>query len=481
MELELEVGKFSGPKWTAAALVILFTLSLAFYFLGLGKLPLEDADEATYASVVRSMRTSGNYSVLSLEGKPWFEKPPLLFWLAALSVKVFGFSEFSLRLPSAVAGLVTVLLVMLLAVKITGSNEAGFVGGLIILFFPLFLAGARNFRMDVPVVMSMLAALYFFIRGMDNRKSSIGFGIFLAAGFLFKSIIGFLSVPVVIIFSFINKKWSWFKNPFFWLGNALGFLILLPWHAYQFSKFGMEFFRVYLGFHVAERFAGNIIGSGITSGYILWVFWRYGQPWLIIFLFSFLLYLFRSKIKSSSLFSKETCTAASWVFWTCLFIAGLFMVSRTKLVPYFIPVYPWVAIFISIVYSALILQSGKVRIAARAIMLLALTIGAILTYNEVFLNPKLYITRAAGEEKIIGQILRGKPDFPVIIYEYPSDQTIKYYSERKVLHLTAENAEQLVPPFYIIIPSELLEQNEWLKSLPNLFGGKSLSLYEAVE
>jgi 4-amino-4-deoxy-L-arabinose transferase-like glycosyltransferase len=62
---------------------------------------LTDLDEGFYASVAWEMRHSGDWRTPTFLGEPWFEKPPLLYWLMVGSMRVFGENEFALRLPSA--------------------------------------------------------------------------------------------------------------------------------------------------------------------------------------------------------------------------------------------------------------------------------------------------------------------------------------------------------------------------------------------
>jgi 4-amino-4-deoxy-L-arabinose transferase-like glycosyltransferase len=74
----------------------------AFVFLyGLGALPLLDINEGLYAQVAREMLASGRLVVPHALGVPYIEKPPLLYWLMALSFRLFGMSEASARLVSA--------------------------------------------------------------------------------------------------------------------------------------------------------------------------------------------------------------------------------------------------------------------------------------------------------------------------------------------------------------------------------------------
>jgi 4-amino-4-deoxy-L-arabinose transferase-like glycosyltransferase len=86
-------------KWAAAALLIYF-----LFFFGLTSVGLVGPDEPRYASIAREMARSGDWLTPRLWGEPWFEKPPLLYWMGAPArrgVVEFGVPGVFLLLPEA--------------------------------------------------------------------------------------------------------------------------------------------------------------------------------------------------------------------------------------------------------------------------------------------------------------------------------------------------------------------------------------------
>lgn len=81
-------------------------------WVGQGIPYLFDWDELIYASLARQMLASGDPFSLAINGEPFFEKPPLFFWLQALSMAVLGMNEGAARLPNAFAGGITVALLV---------------------------------------------------------------------------------------------------------------------------------------------------------------------------------------------------------------------------------------------------------------------------------------------------------------------------------------------------------------------------------
>lgn len=76
----------------------------------LGTWPLFDWDELMPAESTREMLLTGNYRMVQIDFQPFYEKPPLFFWIQALSMKVFGVNELGARFPNAVVGIATMLL-----------------------------------------------------------------------------------------------------------------------------------------------------------------------------------------------------------------------------------------------------------------------------------------------------------------------------------------------------------------------------------
>ena len=82
-------------RWLAAAAIV-----ASFYWM-LGAAPLFDVDEGAFSQATLEMFERGDFLSTYLNGEPRYDKPILIYWLQASSVKSFGFNEFALRLPSA--------------------------------------------------------------------------------------------------------------------------------------------------------------------------------------------------------------------------------------------------------------------------------------------------------------------------------------------------------------------------------------------
>lgn len=459
-------------------LIVLVLISGVFYLVNLGKLPLEDYDEATYAQVLKESVQKENYLSFTYFGSNWFEKPPLQFWLTAASAKVFGFNEFALRLPSAIFGILTVILVYLI-IKETAKNKlAAFLAALLLILMPFFLSATKNFRMDTPVTASIMASLYFFMLAAKKSVYLGAVGISMAIGVLLKSIIGLLALPLILIWSLVHKNWDWIKDKYFIYAGIIFLFITLPWHLYQSFKFGSAFWQNYLGYHIFARATQNILGSKITVSYFISLLWEASEPLIPIFLTAIILILFFRKRLART--SKELFYLAWAALLSVLFIFIVFSLVKTKLITYYTPMYPFLAIFIGSIFS-LVIDSFKpqwLKWLGRITLLIIIINAGFSTIIEAFISPQIYISKASSDEKAVGLYLKdeAKNNEEINLFNWNHHNTIRYYSNRMTESLQFNSTRQPIPPFWLILPSELLQVNPDLKKITPAYSGQYLTL-----
>ncbi|MDA8120679.1 MAG: glycosyltransferase family 39 protein, partial [Gammaproteobacteria bacterium] len=100
----------SSPVTRRGATAVLILAILVLTFVPLALRPLFNLNEGLYAEAAREMLTH-NPMIPRLDGMPYLEKPPILYWLIMLSYKIFGIGKFAARLPSALAALGTLVVV----------------------------------------------------------------------------------------------------------------------------------------------------------------------------------------------------------------------------------------------------------------------------------------------------------------------------------------------------------------------------------
>jgi 4-amino-4-deoxy-L-arabinose transferase-like glycosyltransferase len=156
-----------------------------------------------YSAAVRSMSTSWHsflYGSFDASGLMTVDKPPLAFWVQALSARVFGFSSWSVLVPQALMGVATVGLTYDLVRRRFG-RLAGFAGGLALAVTPVFVAIARYNNPDTLLVLCCVAAVWFVVRGLEDGRTRwlVLAGVCVGLGFEAKMGAALLVVPALAV------------------------------------------------------------------------------------------------------------------------------------------------------------------------------------------------------------------------------------------------------------------------------------------
>src|SRR6266850_294804 len=133
---------------------------------------LDDAD-TVHAEAAREMAESGDWITLHANGIRYLEKAPLMYWSVALSYKIFGVSEFSSRLPIALATLGLMLATMLLG-KFAFGERAGFYSALCIGTCAGIYLFTRVLWPDVILTLFITLAFYCFLRALEQPRYAYG-------------------------------------------------------------------------------------------------------------------------------------------------------------------------------------------------------------------------------------------------------------------------------------------------------------------
>ncbi|WP_026884411.1 glycosyltransferase family 39 protein [Clostridium akagii] len=182
------------------ALGIIVVLSAILNF---GNLSIEGYGNAYYAAAVKSMTLSWkNLFFVSFDpaGFVTIDKPPLGFWLQAISAKIFGFSGVSILLPSALAGVISVILVHHLVKKSFGS-VAGLLSALFLAITPVFVAVSRNNTIDNILILFLLLACWALLIAAEKGKLKylILSMVFVGLGFNVKMTEAYLVIPALYL------------------------------------------------------------------------------------------------------------------------------------------------------------------------------------------------------------------------------------------------------------------------------------------
>ncbi len=321
----------------SAELALLLAVSLPLLFFGLS-LSFLDPDEGLYGAIGQEMLTGGEWVIPHLNGLPYLEKPPLYFWLTALTIWLVGPSEWAVRVWSALAGLGTILLAWRIGRRLYGSTS-GLLAGLALATSVGYALYVRKASSDLLFVFCLTLAVYGFVRDVERpergRTRFLLLYLGAALGLLTKGLIGVVFPLLIVGLSLAWVRRLSLRELNLARGLALFAAVALPWHLIAAWR-APSLFWFYLVDNQVLRFL-NLRGLqeddvpistlGFLLASFLWCF-----PWGVFVL---------------GRPAPDPSPVARWrpvvVIWA-LVVAGFFVLSRSKLEYYALPALPAVAI-----------------------------------------------------------------------------------------------------------------------------------------
>ncbi len=328
-------------SWTLVAAV-----SGLLLFLNLGGWGLWSPDEPRYAEVAREMVVTGDYLVPHLNGEVYTKKPPLLFWLDALSYKIFGVKEWATRLPVAIMGLLAVLATMYFGTRLF-SPTVGLWGSLILVTSPWFTWEARRAKMDIPLTLLVLLAIIAFYLGnmvdrREKRKKFIHYALGFSAvgiGALGKGPVAF-SVPGLTLacYHIHTKDLHILKEKEFWLAFPLAFIFYFAWLIPVCIKLGGGYALDQIYYRTSALFLHTKVHRHGPFFY-LYQLPLDTFPW-IFFIPGALIHGFR--------LPEEKRRPFLLLFWWLVANFVFFSIAKTKRSTYLLPLYPALALMVAL-------------------------------------------------------------------------------------------------------------------------------------
>jgi 4-amino-4-deoxy-L-arabinose transferase-like glycosyltransferase len=312
----------SSQDWDYLVRLSLLAVPLLVYHLG--SAGLMDPDEGRYAEIAREMLVLKDWLAPHLNFLPYLEKPPLVYWLTALSFQVFGFSEWAARLPAAMSALGGVFLAYFLGRAFWGAR-AGFWSALILATSGGFVVLGRLIILDMPLTffLNLGVGLGYLAAVRERRSLLVWAYLALAGAMLIKGPVALVLAGLIWgIWTLLERR----RSLRFWLhpgGLALMAVVMLPWFILISLRFP-EFPKFFLWEHHVGRYvAGTIHGKP---------FYYYGPVLLGLMMpWSWLLPWALGRLKPAA--SPERPFLLIWAGVILLF----FSISGGKLAPYILP------------------------------------------------------------------------------------------------------------------------------------------------
>jgi hypothetical protein len=252
-------------------------------------------DEAVYGHAAAVMVRSNHWLTPVFLERFMLNKPPLLMWAGAVSMRLAGIDPVALRLPVLAAGVFCCVLVYWW-LRRSRSMAAGIAGLVLLLGTPMFYSISRKFMTDALLTFFVVAAMSVLAADprWERRATAILFGVLSGAAVMTKSAAGLLPLLILAVYWILATSKERPPLGKIVIACVVAAIVAAPWHIYQFV--------VHRDWFVAEYIRFQLLGSGLTapSRYtedsnfwfylrtmwrtdpVLLGLWLIGVPWLVI-------------------------------------------------------------------------------------------------------------------------------------------------------------------------------------------------------
>ncbi|GAM09763.1 undecaprenyl phosphate-alpha-4-amino-4-deoxy-L-arabinose arabinosyl transferase 1 [Geobacter sp. OR-1] len=361
------------------------------FFQFLGKFPLMEPDEGRYSEIPREMLERGDFVTPMLNYVKYFEKPPLHYWLNAISMRIFGENEFATRLPGALCGLLTVLFIYHLARKLFGRRE-GLMAALVLGSATGFLVQGRINLTDMTLTFCMTVTIGCFLLASHPAEARKGlyyhlFYLFSALAFLAKGLIGIvLPGGVIFLYLLFCKRWSLLREMRLFTGMILLLAVAAPWPLLA-SLRNPEFFNFFFIHEHFTRFLTKVHGRYQP-------FWFF-VPILLLTMLPWSFFVPQALVRA---WRERKSPGGDRILYLIIWAAFIFLFfskSNSKLIPYILPVFPPLAVLVGLLFGKCF--DGEALPKKTAITLaVVLCIAGCGAIAYPFVDKKPYASAAGG-------------------------------------------------------------------------------------
>jgi 4-amino-4-deoxy-L-arabinose transferase-like glycosyltransferase len=323
-------------------------VAAGLYLLRLGQAPFLDPPEGFHAEVARSILALGDWVGLHVDGIRYFDKPPLLYWLMALSFSVAGPTELAARLWPALAAVGIAAVTARLGVMLGGARLGMLAGLMVVANLGMYLYG-RLVKPDVPFILCLVLAYAGFAvayRG-GGRRGLVLFYVSLGVATMTKDILGAIGPLLIVVLFFLLTREKPVAPWIPWWGILLLLGIAGPWYAL------VEWHnRGFLWYTIVDNHLLNVARQRVFPDEDV----PLGSlPFLGVTFLAFLPWAVATPLAIARAFRRpwEDAGARLWVLialWP-LVVVGFFTLSPFKLPHYALPAFPALALLVARVWD----------------------------------------------------------------------------------------------------------------------------------
>lgn len=319
-------------------------------------------DEILYVGAAITMTKDGDWATPKVMGRLFFQKPPMLMWMSAASLKVLGWNLFAARLPALLLGAAGVAGVFWWVAAWGGAGSGLFAAALLLLH-PEWHTISRVAYTDVLAAgFTTLALLAIALDPKVNQKRTcVVFGAACAAAILSKSVAGLVPLLAFGLFLLMSKREERPRWPALLLAVGVFAAVLAPWYVYQLLVHPRWFWADY----VEQQLLGvgmNSIDIGVFDRPAsFWVerMWQLDPVFTVVAVFGLLTTFTRKKA--------GVLLAWCWTLTICAALASF----QAKNLPYLVLLLPPLSVLAGVAMARLEVRSQNLSLIAVLILAFA--------------------------------------------------------------------------------------------------------------
>jgi 4-amino-4-deoxy-L-arabinose transferase-like glycosyltransferase len=316
-------------------LSIIILSSSIILFANLHKGDLSGYDDPLYAHEGKQMLLTGDWWSIRLNGALNFEYPPMFIWLEALSMKVFGISDFAAKFPAALSALLTIILVFCIAREFSEEFWLPICAAWVLALTQHYMKYAMRAMTDAPFTFFLTLSLLLYIKGLKRPRYLIFCGLAIGSGILTRSIIGLIPIGIILGHQIVTRHYQRPRLRYLLSGLLIALLLPSIWYVSQYLLHGDRFVSAHYSFVTSK-----IDSEGTSGGWRFmrgllaypWFLLRHYWPWLPLMVAGLI-------IQVKRLVRHRDRLAELLVVWVVLVMLP-FSLVEAKLLRYVIPVFP---------------------------------------------------------------------------------------------------------------------------------------------
>jgi 4-amino-4-deoxy-L-arabinose transferase-like glycosyltransferase len=310
-------------------------------------------DDALYAHMAKNMIRSGDWWNVCFNGYVNPENPPMLIWLQAISMKLFGISDFAAKLPSALCGIAILPLVYAIGRKIFKDHWTPLAGMLIMLMTPYFLKYASHAMTDAPFMFFCTASVWCYLCSLDKPILMPAAGALTGFAILTRSVIGF--IPLLFIIAHLTASGRLRKSLVPLIGCVLAAMAMPAVWFGSMVKLHPGFLSGHLGFLLSKT-------PPSEGSWIRWIAGLFQYPYLMAKNYWPWAILAAIGVwKYARRFSRSEKASLVLIIWVAAVLVPLSF-AGSKVLRYIMPAFPAFSLLSAAVLAEWIPESRKSRV-----------------------------------------------------------------------------------------------------------------------